>query len=235
MRCDLTKVMKFFDKNTVDLVEIFHSIDGEGKRAGELVTFIRLAGCNLRCSYCDTMYAHNEESGTPSVISEIALLAKAYGDNKVTLTGGEPLIHRNVYTLLNTLVKMGIEVNIETNGSVNVLEAKSIFEGTSSFITMDVKSPSSGMSDRNNLYNLSLLDEKDVVKFVVGTQEDLKYMYDVMKPFEFNPRFQWYISPVFEQIEPAEIVEYMKKERLHNAKIQLQMHKFIWDPNKKGV
>lgn len=235
MKCDLAKVMKFFDKNTVDLVEIFHSIDGEGKRAGELVTFIRLAGCNLRCSYCDTLYAQNEEVGNPTVISEIALLAKAFGGDKVTLTGGEPLVHRNVYTLLNTLVKMGIEVNVETNGSVNVLEAKKIFEGTSSFITMDVKSPSSGMVDRNNLYNLSLLDEKDVVKFVVGTQEDLKYMVDVMKPFEFNPDFQWYISPVFGQIEPAAIVDYMKKERLHNAKIQLQMHKFIWDPNKKGV
>lgn len=235
MKFDIEKIKKFFDKNTVDLVEIFHSVDGEGKRAGELVTFIRLAGCNLRCSYCDTMYAHSEESGIPSLISEIALVAKAYGDNKVTLTGGEPLIHRNVYTLLNTLVKMGIEVNIETNGSVNVLEAKNIFEGTSSFITMDVKGPSSGMVDKNNLLNLNLLDEKDVVKFVVGSEKDLKYMYDVMKPFDFAPRFQWYISPVFGQIEPSEIVDYMKKERLHSAKIQLQMHKFIWDPNKKGV
>ena len=231
----MEKFKKFFDKNTVDLVEIFHSIDGEGKRAGELVTFIRLAGCNLKCTYCDTLYAQNESSGTPTLINELAMLAKAHGGDKVTLTGGEPLAHRNVLSLINKLVQLEVEVNVETNGSIDVYEAKKLFEGTSSFLTVDVKSPSSGMVDHNNLHNLYILDEKDVVKFVVGSKEDLKYMVDVMKPFEFNPAFQWYISPVFGQIEPAEIVDYMKEERLHNAKLQLQMHKFIWDPNAKGV
>lgn len=225
----------WFNKNTVDVVEVFHSIDGEGKRAGELVTFIRLAGCNLNCSYCDTEYAKSFNVGETTAIPDLTLWAKAYGGDKVTLTGGEPLAHRNVDKLLQYLVHCNIEVNVETNGSMCIRRAKEIFKGTTSFITMDVKSPSSGMLEYNKLENLRLLDEKDVVKFVVGSKEDLEYMCSVMKPFEFNPVFQWYISPVFGQIEPADIVDFMKVERLHNAKIQLQMHKFIWDPDKKGV
>lgn len=219
-------------RNDFIVNEIFTSIDGEGKRAGQLATFIRLAGCNMRCCYCDTLYAVNRNQGDPMSIEEILEMCPI---KRITLTGGEPLYHPNVAELLKVLVSKGFEVNIETNGSIDIKEAKDIFRGSSSFITMDIKCPESGMELCNNFNNLQYLDERDVIKFVVGSLGDLDYMKQIIRTKLQNVRAQIYISPVFEQIHPVQIVDFIRDNNLTEVKLQLQVHKIIWDPKKRGV
>lgn len=215
--------------------EIFNSIDGEGKRAGKLVTFIRLAGCNLRCSYCDTSYALSGRDGVSMSVEEIVQKCKDFETPCVTLTGGEPLIHQNVYNLITNLIDNDFEVNIETNGSVSIRQAVATMSDSSSFITMDIKCPTSNEHTKNDYTNFEVLGPLDVVKFVVGSVNDLDFMLEIMHKYRGNSQCQWYISPVFGSIEPSEIVAYMQKHNLVDARIQLQMHKFIWDPNMRGV
>lgn len=222
-------------RNDIIVNEIFTSIDGEGKRAGQPATFIRLAGCNLRCCYCDTCYALRISDGNKMFIADVVDQCKEYGVPRITLTGGEPLLQRNVYPLMGALKREGFEINVETNGSLCIGEALELFEATCSFVTMDIKCPSSGESDRNNYDNLDLLRTNDVLKFVVGTEEDLEFMAKIMRRFDFKPRFQWYVSPVFGKIHPAKIVEFLQNNAMYEAKLQLQIHKIIWDPNKRGV
>ena len=205
--------------------EIFDSIEGEGKRAGVLATFIRLAGCNLRCKYCDTTYAFT--GGEPMSIEDIA--AKVHY-NRVTLTGGEPLIH-DIRPLLDALSCR--EVNIETNGSINV---EPLFMYPQVFFTIDYKCGASGMSDKMCDNNFRNMRKRDVLKFVVGSREDLEQVLDVYKKYYSNLRNRRiYLSPVFGEIEPSELVDFLKKHNLWTWHVQLQMHKFIWDPNKRGV
>lgn len=223
-----------FMKDKIKVVEVFHSIEGEGKRAGQLVNFVRLAGCNLRCSYCDTSYATSRNDGEWWNIEELADRA-SYGSRRVTLTGGEPLLQDNAMVLIDAMLNRELEINIETNGTIPLDMVIAKFGAGSSFVTMDVKSPSSGMKRFNRIGNLNILRPNDVVKFVVGSKEDLAYMDDVMRPFEFNPKFHWYISPVWGQIDMQDIVQHMKEHRYWNAKIQVQMHKIIWNPEQRGV
>lgn len=218
----------------IRVVEIFHSIEGEGKRAGQLVNFVRLAGCNLNCSYCDTKYAASRSDGDWWDIGELVAVA-SYGSKRVTLTGGEPLLQEGATALLDAMLAEGLEVNIETNGTIPLDTIIPKLGVDSSFVTMDVKSPSSGMKAYNRLENLRLLRPDDVVKFVVGSEEDLVYMDDVMRPFNYHPQFHWYISPVWGQLEPSEIVQHMKEKRYWNAKLQIQMHKVVWSPEERGV
>lgn len=209
--------------------EIFQSIEGEGIRAGELTTFIRLSGCNLRCSYCDTEYAFHEghEMSIKQICDEVRRIA--IGRN-VTLTGGEPLIHPDVYELIPALVDIGSYVNVETNGSqVPVISA----QPGSLFYTMDYKCPSSGEEDKMSMDAIKQLSPYDVLKFVVGSTEDLVRAMQVFD--ETRTPATMYLSPVFGKIEPAEIVEFMQAHKLTRFRIQLQMHKYIWEPNKRGV
>ena len=150
--------------------EIFGSIDGEGVRTGYLTTFIRLNGCNLRCSYCDTGYALKVQEPNMS-LDEIMEKVHEIGFNRITLTGGEPLIHPNVKLLVENLAFGGYEVNIETNGAVALPE---FTELPGVFVTMDWKCPSSGENKSMVKSNLAKLTMLDVLKFVVGTQEDLE-------------------------------------------------------------
>lgn len=227
--------MWLYMKNKIKVVEVFHSIEGEGKRAGQLVNFVRLAGCNLNCSYCDTKYATSKQDGQWWRIEDLANEA-SYGSKRVTLTGGEPLLQETAMALLDAMLARDLEINIETNGSIPLDWVLAKFGSNERcFVTMDVKSPSSGMSLFNRLDNLFILRSCDVVKFVVGSKEDLEYMDDIMRHFEFNPKFQWYISPVWSQIDMKDIVWYMKEHKYWNAKIQVQMHKIIWDPEERGV
>lgn len=212
------------------VVEIFKSIDGEGIRAGFPVTFIRLAGCNLNCSYCDSRYACDwkDEDVTEMTPEEIFTKVFKMGNKRITLTGGEPLIHEDVDTLIELLRNNGFEINIETNGSVDIDK----YIGYSRILlTMDFKCPSSGMTDRMLLSNLDKLRKKDVLKFVVGSKEDLDCCRDMIK----YTSAQVFISPVFGKIEPREIVEYMIEHDMQDCRIQLQLHKFIWSPDKRGV
>lgn len=215
-----------------NVVEIFDSIDGEGKRTGELATFIRLAGCNLRCSYCDTPYGLDFNQGTSMKLSEIIDKCKEFGNKNITLTGGEPLARVHAYYIVIELAMLGFNVNIETNGSIALYERSKL---KNVFYTMDYKCPSSGMEDKMDLENLKFLDEDDVLKFVVGSKEDLDKCCKILG--QNNIKAQVYISPVFGKIEPVEIVNYMKEHKtiFKNSRVQVQLHKIIWNPDERGV
>lgn len=212
--------------------EIFSSIDGEGLRTGELATFIRLAGCNMKCSYCDTLYALNPNDGENMTIDEIIEKVDKIGIKNITLTGGEPLIHNNVDSLIDELLKREYKVNIETNGSVNIER----YIGKC-LITMDYKTPSSLMEKKMMLSNIEKLLENDVLKFVVN-KSDLYTVEQIMNNYKIKSYI--YISPIFGEIEPKEIVEFMKEMNrrgvnMNKVRTQIQLHKVIWNPNMKGV
>lgn len=208
--------------------EIFASIDGEGVRTGMLTSFIRLNGCNLRCNYCDTDYSL--EMQPPNMtLDEILARLKTYGYPRITLTGGEPLIHPNVLELLNSLAAGGYEVNIETNGAVP-LDAFLNIPGV--FFTMDWKCPDSGAHNFMRRENLTLLTERDVLKFVVSSQRDLEEFLNI---YNLKLPCKYYISPVWGRIEPVQIVAFMQQHKTLNAVVQVQLHKIIWSPDARGV
>lgn len=211
--------------------EIFSSIEGEGIRAGYPATFIRLFGCNLRCTYCDSMYACEGTEFVKMSIAEIMSAVEAMGNKRVTLTGGEPLIHKNVHELVTALLDKDYEVNIETNGAVDIA---SYVHMNNVIITMDFKCTDSGMREKMIYDNLFCLTSKDVLKFVVGSREDLYDMLNIVKTF-YGITAQMFVSPVFGKIEPAEIVDFIKEHKLQGVRLQLQLHKFIWEPQKRGV
>lgn len=212
--------------------EIFYSIDGEGIRTGELAVFIRLAGCNLNCSYCDTRYAIKRNLGTKMTINEILDEVKKYNCRNITLTGGEPLIHSQVKELITELINNNYKVNIETNGAVDIT---SYLEKC--LITMDYKLPSSNMEKYMKLDNLEKLTDNDVLKFVTEESD-----FDVIKKVLTNYKIKSYIyiSPIFGKIEPERIVDFIKQLNdsginTEKIRVQVQLHKVIWNPEKRGV
>ena len=218
------------------VAEKFISINGEGTRAGELAVFVRFVGCNLRCTYCDTMWANEPgcpyEEMTPAQICDYM---RSTGISNVTLTGGEPLLQKQMEELIGQLIRdCGVRVEIETNGAVDLHPFAQIPEGRPSF-TMDYKLPSSGCEDRMITENFSVLQAQDTVKFVSGSREDLERAAEIIEEYGLLDRCYVYFSPVFGKIEPAEIVDFMLENKLNKARIQIQMHKVIWDPNERGV
>lgn len=216
-----------------NVAERFVSINGEGRRAGQPAVFIRFRGCNLRCSYCDTMWANGNDCPAEQMSAEeILQYIKETGIENVTLTGGEPLIQEGVHELIEMLLKNKLYVEIETNGSVDISEYKT---GTRPSFTLDYKTPSSGMEEKMLMSNYEHLEEQDTVKFVCGSNADLETARKIIENYSLQGKCAVYISPVFGKIEPAEIVEFMLKNKMNKVNFQLQLHKFIWDPDKKGV
>ena len=217
------------------IAEMFSSINGEGTHAGQLAFFIRFTGCNLNCSYCDTKWANVPDAKyTEMTAEEILSEVKKSGIKNVTVTGGEPLIQQEIFSLLEMLCGDGRYVEIETNGSADVSEVVKIKENRPA-LTMDYKLPASGMESHMLTENFALLEKKDTVKFVAGGRADLERALEIIREFRLTERCSVYISPVFGEIEPAEIVDFMLENKLNGVNVQLQMHKFIWDPNAKGV
>lgn len=215
-------------KNKFHISEIFDSIEGEGKRTGHMSIFVRLTGCNLRCSYCDTKYA--QVMGQEDIVmeeDELIKKIKSYPWKNVTLTGGEPLLH-DVSSLVNKLAVFGYDVNIETNGAVPLLRSRPL----NVFYTMDWKCPSSGECEKMLKVNLKRLSRYDVLKFVVGNKEDLEEMKRIMAEC-YAPMI--YVSPVFNEINPIEIVNFIKENKLRRVCMQIQLHKVIWNPDERGV
>lgn len=217
--------------------EVFDSIEGEGKRAGQLTTFVRLNGCNLTCSYCDTMYAHGID--TEKDLWQVQDILDRLHYRNVTITGGEPLVHYktlpSLLTAVNKLQNRYHEVNIESNGSMPIRDYLSFNDV---FFTLDYKCKSSGMNHTMHLPNFEVVRPCDVVKFVVGSIDDMQEAAAVYKYFKLSRLAgNVYLSPVFGSIEPAEIVEFMKapERKGFDWRIQLQLHKFIWSPEKRGV
>ena len=230
--------------------EIFKSIEGEGLRTGQAAVFVRLHGCNLRCSYCDSMYAVEGSDFWFMNVGEVLAAVEEYraesGVKCVTLTGGEPLIHADVENLLTALSEAGFEVNVETNGTV---PCKCQLPGL--FYTMDWKCKSSGMSARMKMENIISLGKNDVLKFVVGSVEDLQEAESVVAQLsqiverslqksasEPSNMPHIFVSPVFGKLPYEEIVNWMLSSRVmtqNNARFQVQLHKIVWDPDLRGV
>lgn len=217
------------------VVEIFESINGEGRRVGQLAIFIRLQKCNLNCSYCDTRWANGDDAPY-TLMSEDEIYDRILksGIKNITLTGGEPFLHKDVEILLEKIGENpNLSLEIETNGSIE-LEKFSKLKNPPLF-TMDYKLPSSKMENKMCLDNFKYLTSKDTVKFVVGTIEDLKKAKEIIERYSLIGKCAVYFSPVFNSIDPIEIVKFMKENRLNGVNLQLQIHKFIWDPESKGV
>ena len=217
------------------IAETFISVNGEGTRSGQLALFIRFAGCNLNCSYCDTAWANEED--TPVCIrteEEICELTAQSGIRNVTITGGEPLIQPGMHELL-TKISAGkdLRIEIETNGSVSLSSYSDLPPNVS--FTLDYKLKGSGQEASMQTDNLKLLRMQDTVKFVVSDREDLEHAHAIIREYDLSGRCHIMISPVFGRIRPEKIVEYMKEKRLNDVNLQLQIHKVIWNPMTKGV
>lgn len=220
-----------------NIVEKFVSIDGEGPMAGSLATFIRFKGCNLRCSWCDTSYSweateKSEEMSADGIYSYI----KEKKINHVTLTGGEPLIQEGIMDLIKLLSEdKSLLVHIETNGTVDITPFKTVYTSSNLRYIIDYKLPSSTMTKYMEPRNLDVVGENDVYKFVIGSKNDLNKAYELIKKHDLDKKCQVYLSPVTDYIEPSVIVDFMKENLLKDVKLQLQLHKIIWDKNRRGV
>jgi len=208
--------------------EIFYSISGESVNAGYPTIFVRTFGCNLRCDYCDSMYSVVGKDFREMTVEEVINEIKKIDCKRVILTGGEPLLQKDMMELIGELIDDDYRIEIETNGAVEIAE---VINWGGATITMDWKCPSSGVNDKMLESNLAKLHSTDVIKFVVGSTEDL----DEMKRILPRTRAKAFVSPVFGKIEPKDIVQYLLDNHLNNVRFQLQIHKFVWDPNERGV
>ena len=216
------------------VTEYFTSINGEGPRSGELSVFVRFRGCNLCCSFCDTRWSCTD-SAPARLMSADDIVDKVIktGIKNVTLTGGEPLLQKELYVLTDSLIGLSRRVEIETNGSLPI-EALAKRKLRPVF-TMDYKLPSSGMEDKMCTDNFGFLKAQDTVKLVVGSREDLERAKEIINKYELTKRCHVYFSPSFNKIEPKEIVSFMVENKLNDVRLQLQIHKFIWEPDMRGV
>ena len=217
------------------VAEIFTSINGEGQRAGELAVFVRFTGCNLQCSYCDTAWANTEAAPYHYMTeTEIAEYVRQAGVRNVTLTGGEPLLQTELHELLKELAGLPqLRIEIETNGSVDIKPYLS--ETVRPAFTLDYKLPGSGMESNMCFSNYNYIDKKDAVKFVSGSIKDLETARDIIHEWALDIKSNVYISPVYGKIDPEDIVDFMIENEMNGVKLQLQLHKYIWDPEMRGV
>lgn len=205
--------------------EIFLSIQGESSSIGLPTVFVRFTGCNLRCSYCDTKYAYNE--GCDMTIDQILNEIENFGYKRVCLTGGEPLLQKDIQSLINRL--SDYEVSIETNGSIDLSKFKLYHNHR---FVMDIKLQTSGCYDKMNFNNFDYLTSRDEVKFVIGTRDDYERACDVIA--KYHKLGNLIMSPVFNSVEYSDLVQWILQDKL-NVRFQLQIHKIIWDKNKRGV
>lgn len=207
--------------------EIFYSIQGESTRSGLPCVFVRLTGCNLRCVWCDTAYAFQE--GTLMSLEAVLHAVRAFPCRRVEVTGGEPLLQSNVHALLTTLCDEGYETLLETGGSLPI-------RGVDQRVRriLDVKCPGSGMADHNLWENLEELRPTDEVKFVVRDRDDFDWALATIRQHELTARCPVLVSGVFGELPPAELARWVLDAGL-DLRLQLQLHKFIWEPSLRGV
>jgi 7-carboxy-7-deazaguanine synthase len=209
--------------------EIFYSLQGESSYAGRPCVFIRLTGCNLRCSYCDTRYAYEE--GTEMELDLILDRVSSYRCLLVEITGGEPLIQVETPALILRLLERNVKVLLETNGSQNIHRVDD-----RCIKVVDMKCPSSGMEARNDLENLKKLSLGDELKFVIGNRIDFEYAKGIVDAYRkfFSPMNPVHFSPVFGELEPKLLAQWILEEHLE-VRLQLPLHKILWGPNQRGV
>lgn len=208
--------------------EIYESIQGESTWAGERCVFVRLTFCDLRCSYCDTEYAFY--AGTKRLVADVLREVLEIDCPLVEITGGEPLLQKNVLPLMTTLCEAGRTVLVETSGAHDISQVDPRVHRI-----MDMKTPGSGECGRNLVENIAHLTQRDEVKFVIGSREDYEWSRARVLEFSLHTRCRAVLfSPIFGRIEPVEIVDWIIADRLP-VRFQLQMHKFIWNPAERGV
>ena len=207
--------------------EIFKSIQGESTHMGIPCAFIRLTHCNLRCTYCDTEYSFYE--GKDMSISEILNEIKPMNTKLVEVTGGEPMLQKNVIPLMKELLKNKYEVLLETSGAISL---KNVPEKVRKIV--DFKCPSSGMSDKNLWTIVNELNPDDEIKFVIGNRSDYDWTKDKISQYNLNEKWATLISPVFDKITLEQLAEWILEDSL-DVRLQLQMHKYIWNPDMRAV
>jgi 7-carboxy-7-deazaguanine synthase len=209
------------------VTEIFASIQGESSWAGLPFAFVRLAGCNLRCRYCDTSYAW--EGGEERTVAEVAAQVAALALPRAAVTGGEPLLQPEAFDLVRLLLDRGHEVLVETNGAVplSALDPRAVK-------VMDVKCPSSGEAGRMLWENFDALTARDEVKFVVADGEDYAYAKEVIARYRPGRDFKPLLSPAFGILPPDRLAGWIVSDAL-DARFQIQLHKAVWDPGTRGV
>ncbi|MEZ4705245.1 MAG: radical SAM protein [Bdellovibrionota bacterium] len=212
----------------LQITEIFHSLQGEATQAGRPTVFVRLTGCPLRCTYCDTEYAFH--GGTSMSVEEVVERVTSYDCNLVEVTGGEPLSQPLAFELLRVLAEKGFELMLETSGALSIEQVHAKVK-----VIMDIKTPSSGESHRNLWDNIQHLQkEKDEIKFVVSDQKDLEYCDEIVRKHQLQEKATLLLSPNFGKIDHQKVASWILQSKIP-YRMQLQMHKYIWDPQARGV
>ena len=209
------------------ITEIFHSIQGESSYAGQPCVFIRLTGCPLRCTWCDTDYAFY--GGSECSVDEILAKVHTYGCHLVEVTGGEPLVQPESLPLMTRLCDAGYTVLLETSGAVDIAPVD-----PRAHVILDVKCPGSGMTDRMHWPNLSQLAAKDEAKFVLADRADYDWAREILAQYDVASRCTVLFSPVFGALDARQLAGWILADCLP-VRFQLQMHKYIWAPDMRGV
>ena len=210
------------NSNTLNITEIFFSLQGEAREVGLPTVFVRLTGCPLRCNYCDTTYAF--KGNNPLTIDHILDEVSKYNTPYVCVTGGEPMAQSNCLELLDSLVEAGYQVSMETSGSVDISPVNSKVS-----IVMDIKTPSSTEEKQNRYENLSLLQSKDQLKFVIASKSDFDWCCDLLE--KNKVKSETLFSPVFESLKPIQLADWILEKQL-NVRLQVQLHKILWGDQK---
>ncbi|MBT7149545.1 MAG: 7-carboxy-7-deazaguanine synthase QueE [Thiotrichales bacterium] len=210
------------NNTTLNITEIFFSLQGEAREVGLPTVFVRLTGCPLRCNYCDTTYAF--KGNNPLTIDHILDEVSKYNTSYVCVTGGEPMAQSNCLELLDSLVEAGYQVSMETSGSVDISPVNSKVS-----IVMDIKTPSSTEEKQNRYENLSLLQSKDQLKFVIASKSDFDWCCDLLE--KNKVKSETLFSPVFESLKPVQLADWILEKQL-NVRLQVQLHKILWGDQK---
>lgn len=207
----------------LNINEIFYSLQGEAREVGLPTVFIRLTGCPLRCTYCDTQYAFKGKNmlSIKTILNKI----KKYNTNYICVTGGEPLAQINCHILLDALIKANYQVSLETSGSIDITEVNPNVS-----IVMDIKTPSSTQDRHNKYNNIAKLKNNDQLKFVIGSKADFDWSVDILQQYPTSA--QVLFSPVFDMLAPTQLADWILKNQL-NVRLQVQLHKLLWG-NEKG-
>jgi 7-carboxy-7-deazaguanine synthase len=214
--------------DSVVVKELYLSIQGESTHAGLPCSFVRLTGCHLRCRWCDSVFAFR--GGTRMSVVDVVARVKALGAPRVELTGGEPLLQPGAYPLMDALLEAGLTVLLETSGAIDVrLVPPAVHK------IVDLKCPSSGECERNDYRNLDSMNGNDELKFVIGTREDYEWARRLVRERRLETKsFALLFSTVFGELHPRTLVEWVLEDGLP-VRVQLQMHKYLWDPAARGV
>lgn len=207
--------------------EIFKSVQGESSYAGLPCAFVRLTGCNLRCTYCDTAYAFYD--GKEMTIEQIIETVDSYGTKLLEITGGEPLLQPEVYPLMEGLISKEYKVLLETGGSLSVKNVPSAVVKI-----VDFKCPGSGEDAKNDFGNINYLTPKDEVKFVLLDRQDYEWSRDILRRFSLAQKCHILFSPVYEKLDLKDLAEWVLEDQLP-VRLQTQLHKIIWGKDAIGV